>query len=395
MNKKNYVLDTNVLLDNENCIEILRNGDENNIYIPATVIEELDKLKTNKRKRHQVTRAINVLQEYEEHITILHNGVKHESPDNYILKEIQANMDKVDDPIFVTNDNLLRFKAQKNGIASEEFRDSNPFTSESQRYTGFVDMEGGDELVRNCFYWKEGKLHFNNLYNEESLVHDQEVWKVSPRTQYQKAAMSMITNTEIDLVTIQSEAGMGKTFIALASMFDQVFEKKTYKTIFIFKANIEIGNELGFLPGDINDKMYPYFRPIQNLMEKLHDIRAANRAWEDVQGSKSELNRKVVEMLPINFLRGMNIDDAIVLIDEVQNLGRDELRTVLSRMGENVKVICTGDVRQIDNIHLNQDNNGLNWMVRLFKGQKNYGHVVLGGNRSRGPIADLVRDSQL
>lgn len=395
MNKKNYVLDTNVLLDNENCIEILRNGDENNIYIPATVIEELDKLKTNKRKRHQVTRAINVLQEYEEHITILHNGVKHESPDNYILKEIQANMDKVDDPIFVTNDNLLRFKAQKNGIASEEFRDSNPFTSESQRYTGFVDMEGGDELVRNCFYWKEGKLHFNNLYNEESLVHDQEVWKVSPRTQYQKAAMSMITNTEIDLVTIQSEAGMGKTFIALASMFDQVFEKKNYKKIFIFKANIEIGNELGFLPGDINDKMYPYFRPIQDLMEKLHDIRAANRAWEDVQGSKSELNRKVVEMLPINFLRGMNIDDAIVLIDEVQNLGRDELRTVLSRMGENVKVICTGDVRQIDNIHLNQDNNGLNWMVRLFKGQKNYGHVVLGGNRSRGPIADLVRDSQL
>lgn len=391
--KKNYVLDTNVLLDNEKCIEILRNGEENNIYIPATVIEELDKLKRNKRKRHQVTRAINVLREYEEHITILHNGVKHESPDNYILKEIQSNMDKVDDPIFVTNDNLLRFKAQKQGITSEEFRDSNPFTSESQRYTGFVDVEGGEDLVKNCYYWKEGKLHFNNLYGEESLVRDQEVWRVAPRTQYQKAAIDLITNTEIDLVTIQSEAGMGKTFIALASMFDQVFEKKNYKKIFIFKANIEIGNELGFLPGDINEKMYPYFRPIQDLMEKLHEIRPANRAWEDVQDNKPELNRKTVEMLPINFLRGMNIDDAIVLIDEVQNLGRDELRTVLSRMGENVKVICTGDVRQIDNIHLNQDNNGLNWMVRLFKGQSNYGHIVLGGNKSRGPIADLVRET--
>lgn len=391
--KKNYVLDTNVLLDNEKCIEILRNGEENNIYIPATVIEELDKLKRNKRKRHQVTRAINVLREYEEHITILHNGVKHESPDNYILKEIQSNLDKVDDPIFVTNDNLLRFKAQKSGITSEEFRDSNPFTSESQRYTGFIDMEGGDELVKNCYYWKEGKLHFNNLYNEELLVRDQDVWRVTPRTQYQKAAIDLITNTEIDLVTIQSEAGMGKTFIALASMFDQVFEKKNYKKIFIFKANIEIGNELGFLPGDVNEKMYPYFRPIQDLMEKLHDIRPANRAWEDVQDNKPELNRKTVEMLPINFLRGMNIDDAIVLIDEVQNLGRDELRTVLSRMGENVKVICTGDVRQIDNIHLNQDNNGLNWMVRLFKDQSNYGHIVLGGNKSRGPIADLVRET--
>ena len=207
--------------------------------------------------------------------------------------------------------------------------------------------------------------------------------------------MELILNFYIDLVTIQSEAVFGKTFIALAAAFDQVFEKKNYKKIFVFKANIEIGNELGFLPGDVNEKMYPYFRPIQDLMEKLHDLRIANGAWEDPQSMKLELNRRKIEMLPINFLRGMNVDDAIVLIDEVQNLSRDELRTVLSRMGENVKVICTGDVRQIDNMHLNQDNNGLNWLVRLLKGQDNYGHVVLGGNKSRGPIADLIRESGL
>jgi PhoH-like ATPase len=130
-------------------------------------------------------------------------------------------------------------------------------------------------------------------------------------------------------------------------------------------------------------------------MEKLHELRPANRLWEEPTANNLVLQRRSVEMLPINFLRGMNIDNAIVLIDEVQNLGRDELRTILSRMGENVKVICTGDVRQIDNIHLNQDNNGLNWMVRLFRGQNNYGHVVLGGNKSRGPIADLVRESGL
>jgi len=393
--KKNYVLDTNVLLDNENCIEILRNGEENNIYIPATVIEELDKLKGNQKKRHQVTRAINVIRENFEYVTIIHNGVKHESPDNSILREIQSNQDKITDAIFVTNDNLLRFKAQKLGIESEEFRDSNPFQSESQRYTGFVNVDEGEQLEKNCFYWNEGKLYFNNKYGEESAVGENTVWKVSPRTQYQKAAIELITDPEIDLVTIQSEAGFGKTFITLASMFDQVFEKKKYKKIFIFKANIEIGNELGFLPGDVSDKMYPYFRPIQDLMEKLHDLRPANRAWEDVETNKLELNHKAVEMLPINFLRGMNIDDAIVLIDEVQNLGRDEMRTVLSRMGDNVKVICTGDVRQIDNIHLNAENNGLNWMVRLFKGQPNYGHVVLGGNKSRGPIADMVRETGL
>lgn len=393
MIKKNYVIDTNVLLENEKCIEILRNGEDNNIFIPYTVIEELDKLKGNKRKRHQVTRAVNVLRDNADYITVISNGIKHESPDNFIIKEILSNLDKIPDAIFVTNDNLLRFKAQKQGIMSEEFRDSNPFQSESQRYTGFVNVENGEMIEKNCFYWKDGKLFFNNRYGEERLVEDREVWKVSPRNQYQKAAMDLILNDDIDLVTIQSDAGFGKTFLALTAMFDQVFEKKKFKKIFVFKANIEIGNELGFLPGDMNDKMYPYFRPIQDLMEKLHDLRICNSAWEDPQSMKLELNRRKIEMLPINFLRGMNIDDAIVLIDEVQNLSRDELRTVLSRMGEKVKVICTGDVRQIDNIHLNQDNNGLNWMVRLFKGQDNYGHVVLAGNKSRGPIADLVRES--
>lgn len=393
--KKNYIIDTNVLLENDNCIEILRNGEENDIFIPATVIEELDKLKRDKRKRHQVNRAIDALKEYKENITIIYNGTVHESADNQIIKEIEANNDKIDNPIFVTNDNLLRFKAQKRGIESEDFKFSNPFQSESQRYTGFVNVDEGELLEKNCFYWKEGKLYFNDQYGAESFVEDKEVWKVSPRTQYQKAAIDLITNEDIDLVTIQSEAGFGKTFIALAAMFDQVLEKKNFKKIFVFKANIEIGNDLGFLPGDVNEKMYPYFRPIQDLMEKLHDLRPANRAWEETTANNLVLNRKCVEMLPINFLRGMNIDNSIVLIDEVQNLGRDELRTVLSRMGENVKVICTGDVRQIDNIHLNQDNNGLNWMVRLFRGQSNYGHVVLGGNRSRGPIADLVRETGL
>ena len=178
-------------------------------------------------------------------------------------------------------------------------------------------------------------------------------------------------------------------------MFELTFKEKKYKKVFIFKPNMEIGQELGFLPGDVNEKMSPYFRPIRDLMEKLHDARPANRAWVDPDATELELNRRAVEMLPINFLRGMNIDNAIVLIDEVQNISRGELRTVLSRMGENVKVICTGDVRQIDNVHLNEDNNGLNWMVKLFKGNANYGHVVLSGSKSRGPIADLVRESGL
>lgn len=391
--KKNYVLDTNILLENEKCIEILMNGEENNIFIPATVIEELDRLKGDSRKRHQVFLAIETLKKHEDDITILRNGAKHESMDNQILKEIDCNLERMEDPIFVTNDKLLQFKAIKKGINSEDFRDSNPFQSESQRYTGFVNIEAGEEPVRNCFFWKEGRLNYHAHDSFQKPVdYEHCVWKVKPRTAYQNAAMELICNPEIDIMTIQSEAGFGKTYIALASMFELVFKQKQFKKIYVFKPNMEIGQELGFLPGDVNDKMGPYFRPIRDLMEKLHEIQAANRVWKDSEATELELNPRRVEMLPINFLRGMNIDDAIVLIDEVQNISRGELRTVLSRMGDNVKVICTGDVRQIDNTHLNEDNNGLNWMVKLFKGSGNYGHIVLSGSKSRGPIADLVRE---
>lgn len=393
--KKNYVLDTNVLLDNEKCIEILRNDGENEIFIPATVIEEIDGLKKNSGKRHKVFRVIEELEKHKDCITILYNGVNHSSNDNQILKEIHANLEKIDDPIFVTNDKLLRFKAEMKDIGSEAFKESNPFQSESQKFTGFVNFEGGEMLEKNCYYWKEGKLFFNNMYGEERLVPSHDVWKSSPRSPYQNAAMDLILNDDLDLVSIQSEAGFGKTYLTLACMFHLAFERKKYKKIFIFKPNHEIGQQLGFLPGDMNEKLSPYFRPIKDLMLKLHELRPANRIWADPEATSLDLNERSVELLPINFLRGMNIDDSIVLIDEVQNLSRDELRTALSRMGENVKCICVGDVRQIDNIHLNQDNNGLNWMVRLFKGSDNYGHVVLKGNKSRGPIADLVRESGL
>ena len=389
---KNYVLDTNVLLDNENCIELLKN-DENNIFIPATVIEELDRLKKDARKRPQVLRAINSLREHESDVTILYNGSKHETNDNMILKEIQSNEDKVNDPIFITNDKLLQFKSIKSSIKSEPFEYSNPFKSESQRYTGFIH-EG--ELVRNCFYWKDGRMYFYTPDCKEKLVdYENCVWGVKPRSPYQNAALELILNDDIDVVTIQSDAGFGKSFISLAAMMHLTLQKKRFKKMFIFRPNIEIGQELGFLPGDINEKMQPFFRPMKDLLEKLHETRGANRLWVDPDDHNLQLNTRAIEMLPLNFLRGMNIDDAIVLIDECQNISRSELRTILSRMGENVKVICTGDVRQIDNVHLNEDNNGLNWMVKKFKGAGNYGHVVLKGSKSRGPIADLVRNSDL
>jgi PhoH-like ATPase len=117
---------------------------------------------------------------------------------------------------------------------------------------------------------------------------------------------------------------------------------------------------MGYLPGKIEEKMEPYFRPIKELLFKLHEVRSANRLFVDPEAEKLVFDEKRIEMLPINFLRGANIDDAFVIIDEIQNLPRNEVRTVLSRMGENVKCICTGDVKQVDNPHLTSENNGMN-----------------------------------
>jgi predicted ribonuclease YlaK len=103
-----------------------------------------------------------------------------------------------------------------------------------------------------------------------------------------------------------------------------------------------------------------------------------------------QLNPKLFEILPLAFIRGMNIENAVVIVDEMQNMTRAECRALLSRLGEGVKCICLGDIHQVDNIYLNQENNGLNWIVRKFKGSKIYSHIVLKGERSRGPITDLV-----
>ena len=144
------------------------------------------------------------------------------------------------------------------------------------------------------------------------------------------------------------------------------------------------------LPGDLEEKMAPYVRYVGDLLMKLHDLRPANRIFADSEGGNFRFNPKRFEILPIAFIRGMNLENAVVIIDEMQNLSRAETRALLTRMGENVKCICLGDTRQVDNPYLNESNNGLNWTVKMLKGLPGYGHIVLKGERSRGPITDMV-----
>ena len=138
----------------------------------------------------------------------------------------------------------------------------------------------------------------------------------------------------------------------------------------MIKPTIEIGQKLGYLPGRIDEKLEPYTRYISDLLLKLHQSRPISKILADTNSYLPQLNPKVFEILPLAYIRGLNIENAVVIIDEMQNMSRTECRALLSRLGEGVKCICLGDIRQVDNIYLNQENNGLNWVVKKFKGSK-------------------------
>ena len=395
--RKNYVVDTNVLIENPNSILSLRNGNDNNIYIPYHVLIELNTLKTNPRLRHIVAKVIDVLLAHKDDIHFIRNDSSvsrftEEIVDNFILKEIQA-CDEIADPILVTNDRILQLQASLSNISSEEFKDSKPFESESQLYTGFCD--NGDEPLPNSFAWLEGKPVIHAADGPRMVTYQHSPWNIKPRTVYQNLALELMNSSEVDLVSVQSEAGFGKTFLALATAMYQVLEKRHFQKIYVVKPTIELGAKMGYLPGSIEEKMEPYIRYILDLVLKLHAERPANKLFIDPEQHAPRYNTKKFEILPLAFIRGMNIENAFVIVDECQNLSRAEVRSLLTRMGEGVKCVCLGDTRQVDNPYLSEANNGLNWIVRKFKGQPNYAHIVLKGDRSRGPITDLVLKTKL
>jgi len=394
--QKQYIIDTNVLLEDPDALVKLRNGNENTVYIPYHVLLELDKFKKNSKLAHIVARVITYLIENPEQYQILNSaGIAPQYTkivDHHILDEIQQSGLK--QPILVTNDKIFQLQARLRGIKSEIYKESVPFKSEAEYFTGF--MSGTDKLVPNAFRWNDqGKPVFCGNQGEKVIDYQHRIWKVKPRNVFQNLALELMTNESIHIVSIQSDAGYGKSYLALAVALYLVLEKKRYDKIYVVKPMIEIGQKLGYLPGRIEEKMEPYTRYISDLVAKLHKLRPTSKMFLDNGIYPPQFNSKVFEVLPLAYIRGMNIENAVVIVDEMQNMSRAECRALLSRLGEGVKCICLGDIHQVDNPYLNQENNGLNWIVKKFIGSNIYSHIVLKGEKSRGPITDLVIESGL
>lgn len=390
---KIYFVDTNVLIDNPDAVNILSDNKQNRVVIHERVIGELDKLKKDPKLNHIVAQVVANLLEQTDLFEVCKWADDYEKVDDSIIFAITHQERDHTDCILITSDKILKLKAIKNNVLCEELKRSNPFTDTSNGdFSGIV--EPGGDLISNCFYWDDSKFYFNRKESPKIVDLKQTVWGVEGRDIYQNAFFELGLEKDIDIFTVQGPAGTGKTFLSLALAFYHVFEKKSHSKVYITKAMYEIGQKMGFLPGDISEKLQPYMEYLDSLIEKLTTgTRKINKLYSDIE--KQTYNTKKFQILPINYIRGRDLEDCFVIIDEVQNLSRDEVRTLLSRMGKNVKCICIGDKTQIDNPYLNSHNNGLNWILRKFKGQPNYAHLTINSDRYRGPICELVVKTQL
>ncbi|NCD07309.1 MAG: hypothetical protein EOL97_14445 [Spirochaetia bacterium] len=179
---------------------------------------------------------------------------------------------------------------------------------------------------------------------------------------YQRALLQLLLDDDVLVTSVSGNAGCGKSLLALASALFLTLQEKKYKKIYVTTSNIEATAELGFRPGSVDEKFSPLIGHMKSLIMKLHELRPANKLFIDpaVQINNLEFNPRVIELIPLNFLRGVTLENAVVILDEAQNLNKYELRTLASRCGNNVKFIATGDLNQIDNQYLNKENNGLN-----------------------------------
>ena len=207
-------------------------------------------------------------------------------------------------------------------------------------------------------------------------MHKKGIWGVKPRNKEQIFALDLLKDKNINIVTLVGSAGTGKTLLAIATGLQHVMEAKHYKRLVISRPIQPMGRDIGFLPGTMEEKMAPWVAPIQ---DNLRFLMGNDRETLDMYMANG-----TIEVEALTYIRGRSISDAFIIIDEAQNLTAHELKTILTRVGENTKIVLTGDVEQIDNAYIDETSNGLTHAVEKFKSLDIAGHVtLLKGERSK------------
>lgn len=323
----------------------------------------------------------------------------------------------------VTRDTILRLKAQALGVVCEDYRKFNVATNASSLYSGVATIEREDVVVSD-FYSKEefflpGEVESGLVPNQFVIMKNgqqsavgrftgkgeplskirKHISKLTPRNKEQEFATDLLFDPDIKLITLSGKAGTGKTLTSINAGLEQILNQKRYNSLVICRPVMPVGKDVGFLPGTLDEKLEPWLAPIKdNLRFLLGSNKPPTAAIGGRKGKMEEKGGKnkfdeqilqsyfeegIIEVQALTFIRGRSIANAFIIIDEAQNTSLHEIKTILTRVGENTKIVLCGDVEQIDNTYIDSVSNGLSIVIERFKNEKIAAHVTFTkGERS-------------
>jgi PhoH-like ATPase len=433
--KKVYILDTNVFLHDP--LAMLR-FEENDVVVPITVIEEIDAFKKDQseigRNARQLSRQLDSFRQ-QAHLT---EGVSLES--GGILKVVlftteafdmlppELQTDKADNRIlavalqmkaecqcpvvFVTKDTNLRIKADAVGLDAQDYESDK--VSIEELYSGTAEIEidksevdrfygqgyidlAADLLPNQCVTLVEAGNPSHTAIGRYQATLERVIplirvpkdglWGIHPRNREQQFAIDMLLNDDIQLVTLVGKAGTGKTLLAIAAGLHKASDEGAYSRLLVSRPVFPLGRDLGFLPGDVEEKLAPWMQPIFDNVDLM--LGMVDEQGKRKRGYRELVDMGLLEIEPLTYIRGRSIPKQYMIVDEAQNLTPHEIKTIITRAGEGTKIVLTGDPYQIDNPYVDSSSNGLTYTVEKIKGQDIAGHVTLTKGE-RSPLAELA-----
>lgn len=434
--KKIYVLDTSVILYNHNAIYSF---EDNDVAIPITVLEELDHFKKGNdiknfearefirimdalSANHSLQKWIPIDRPNHGHFKVCMHEKTHgldativfgeNNADHRILNAvISLGEDHPDNKIIlVSKDINLRLKAKSLNIPAEDF-ETGKIKDLDSLYTGKTVIEGvpkeaiesicthnfclpadigiNDPIPNHYFILRNARasvlVFYNPISHRIERIQKESAFRVTARNAEQIFALHAITHPHIKLVTIQGVAGTGKTLLALAGALDQ---KRHFKQIYMARPVVPLSNrDIGFLPGDVISKLNPYMEPLWDNLKFIKSLfTEKDKEYKQITDA---VDQEKLKITPLAYIRGRSISNVFFIVDEAQNLTPHEVKTIITRAGENTKIVFTGDIYQIDTPYLDSQSNGLSYLIDKIKHHEIYAHVRLEkGERSH--LANLA-----
>ena len=351
--------------------------------------------------------------------------------DNQILGVVRALQAKQKDRlvVLVSKDINIRIKAHALGLPAEDYFNDQVIDDADLLYSGAMQLPEGfwDSHGKRLESWQQGgytfyrvtgplcaAFHVNQFVYEEgasplyALVQEVQgrtavlrtlrdfthaknsIWGITARNREQNFALNLLMNPDVDFVTLLGQAGTGKTLLALASGLAQILETKIYNEIIVTRATVPLGDDIGFLPGTEEEKMQPWMGALEDNLEVLN--RGVDGGGDWGRSAAADLIRTRIKIKSLNFMRGRTFINKFLIIDEAQNLTPKQMKALITRAGPGTKVVCMGNIAQIDSPYLTEGSSGLTYVVDRFKGWSHGGHVTLQrGERSR--LADFATEA--